>query len=42
MKNCIVKREITFKNCADALSNDEVIIRSQQRFRSDYYRVYTE
>ena len=41
-KKCIVKREITFKNYADALFNDEVIIRSQQRFRSDHYRVCTE
>ena len=41
-KKCIVKREITFKNYADALFNDEVIIKSQQRFRSDHHRVYTE
>ena len=41
-KKCIVKREITFKNYADALFNDEVIIRSQQRFRSDHHKVYTE
>ena len=40
-KKCIVKREITFKNYADTLFNDEVI-RSQQRFRSDHHRVYTE
>ena len=40
-KKCIVKREITFKNYADALFNDEVIIRSQQRFRSDHHRVCT-
>ena len=40
-KKCIVKREITFKNFADALFNDEVIIRSQQRFRSDHHRVCT-
>ena len=32
-KKCIVKREITFKNYVDALFIDEVIIRSQQRFR---------
>ena len=38
-KKCIVKREITFKNYADALFNDEVIIRSQQRFRSDHHGV---
>ena len=38
-KKCIVKREITFKNYVDALFNDEIVIRSQQRFRS---RVYSE
>ena len=27
-KKCIVKREITFKNYADALFNDEVLIKS--------------
>ena len=37
-----MKREITFKNYADALFNDEVIIKSQQRFRSDHDKVYTE
>ena len=41
-KKCIVKREITFKNYADALFNDEVIIRSQQRFRSYNHKLYTE
>ena len=38
-KKCIVKREITFKNYMDSLFNDEVIIRSQQRLRSDHHRV---
>ena len=41
-KKCIVNREITFRNYADALFNDEVIIKSQQRFRSDHHKVYTE
>ena len=41
-KKCIVKREITFKNYKDSLFNDEVIIKSQQRFRSDHHKVYTE
>ena len=41
-KKCIVKREITFKNYMDSLFNDEVIIRSQQRFRSDHHKVCTE
>ena len=35
------KKKITFKNYADSLFNDEVIIRSQQRFRSDHHKVYT-
>ena len=26
----------------DSLFNDQVIIKSQQRFRSDHHRVYTE
>ena len=41
-KKCIVKREITFKNYADALFNDEVLIKSQQWFRSDHHKVCTE
>ena len=41
-KKCIVKREIIFKNYMDSLFNDKVIIRSQQRFRSDHHRVYNE
>ena len=41
-KKCIVKREITFKNYVDALFNDEVIIRSQQIFRSDHHEVCAE
>ena len=42
MQKCIVKRELAFKNQMDSLFNDEVIVRSQQRFRSDHHRVYTE
>ena len=41
-KKCIVKREIIFKNYVDALFNDEVIIRSQQRFRSDHHKFCAE
>ena len=41
-KKCIVKREPMFQNYVDALFNDEVIIRSQQRFTSDHQRSYTE
>ena len=41
-KKCIVKTEITFKNYVDSLFDDKVIIRSQQRFRTDHHKVYTE
>ena len=41
-KKCIVKREIIFENYKDSLFNNEVIIRSQQRFRSYNHKVYTE
>ena len=41
-KKSMIKRELMFKNYKDSLFNDEVIIRSQQKFRSDHHRVYTE
>ena len=41
-KKCIIKREFLFENYKDSLFNDEVIIRSQQRFRSYNHKVYTE
>ena len=31
-----------FKNCKGCQSNDELILKSQQRFRSDHHNVYTE
>ena len=36
-KKCKVKRETTFKNYVDALFNDEVIIKFQQRFRTQTF-----
>ena len=41
-KKCVIKRELMFKNYKDSLFNDKIILRSQQRFRSDHHRVYTE
>ena len=41
-KKCIVKRELILKNYMDSLFNNEVIIKSQQRFRSGHHRVFTE
>ena len=31
-----------FENYEDSLFNDKIILRSQQRFRSDHHRVFTE
>ena len=41
-KNCIVKREITYKKYLDGLFKDKSLIKLQQRFRSDHHKVYTE
>ena len=41
-KKCIIKREIMFEHYKDCLFNSKTIIKSQQRFKSDYHRVYTE
>ena len=39
---CVIKRELMFENYKDCLFNDEVILKSQQRFKSDHHKVYTE
>ena len=31
-----------FENYKDCLFNNKVILKSQQRFKSDYHNVYTE
>ena len=41
-KKCIVEIEIILENYKDTLFNNEVIIRSQQRFTSYNYKLYTE
>ena len=41
-KKCIIKREIMFEHYKDCLFNSKTIIKSQQRFRSDHHKVYTE
>ena len=41
-KKSIVKREIIFQNYVDSLFKNEVLLRSQQRFRSDHHKVYIE
>ena len=41
-KNCVIKRKLMFENYKDCLFNGEVILKSQQRFKSDHHEVYTE
>ena len=41
-KKCVIKRELMFKNYKHCQSNDEIILKSQQRFKSDHHNVYTE
>ena len=41
-KKCVIKRELMFENYKDSLFNVKIILKSQQRFRSDHHRVYTE
>ena len=41
-KKCIIKREFMFENYKDSLFSDKIILKSQQRFKSDHHKVYTE
>ena len=41
-KKCIIKRELMFENYKDCMFNGEAILKSQQRFKSDRHKVYTE
>ena len=41
-KKCIIKRRIMFENYKDSLFNNNTILRSQLRFKSDLHNVYTE
>ena len=41
-KKCVIKRELVFENYTDCICNDKIILKSQQRFKSDHHDVYTE
>ena len=41
-KKCVIKRMIKFNDYKNCLLKDEVILKSQQRFRSKGHDVYTE
>ena len=40
-KKCVIKRKLMFKNYKDCQSNNEIILKLQKRFKSDYHNVYT-
>ena len=41
-KMCVIKRMLMFENYKDCLFNGDVILKSQQRFKSEHLKVYTE
>ena len=41
-KKCVIKKGIMLKNYKDCFFNDKIILKSQQRFKSDYQDVHIE
>ena len=41
-KKCVIKRELMFENYTDCLRNGKIILKSEQRSKSDHHKVYTE
>ena len=41
-KKCVIKRRLRFNDYEDCLLNNEIILKSQQRFKSERHDVYTE
>ena len=41
-KKCVIKRRLKFSNYKDCLLDNEIILKSQQRFKSERHDVYTE
>ena len=39
-KKCVIKRGLMFKNYADCLLNNKIILKSQQRFKCDYHIIH--
>ena len=42
IKKCVIKRILKFQDYKNCLFNNEVILTSQQRFKSELHYVYTE
>ena len=41
-KKCIIRRVLQFNDYKDCLLNNETLLKSQQRFKSEVHNVYTE
>ena len=41
-KKCVIKQNLMFENYKDCLFNNKTVYRSQEKFKSYYYDVYTE
>ena len=41
-KKCVINRRLMVENYTDCLFNDKIILKSQQRFKSDHHVVYRE
>ena len=41
-KKCVINRILKFNDYKEGLLNNKIILKSQQRFISDYHNVYTE
>ena len=41
-KKCVIKRELKFENHRESLFNEKIILKSQQRLKSDHHKAYTE
>ena len=41
-KKCVLKNNLTFEKCKKSVLKNEIILRSQFRFKSDHHNVYTE
>ena len=41
-KKYVIKRRLKFNDCKDCLLNNEIVLKSQQRFKSERHDIYTE
>ena len=41
-KRCVIKEKLKFNDCKKCLLNNQTVLKSQQRFKSERHDVYTE